>query len=150
LKGASDIDDAVNQFYENPDKYPNIAMPSAASAPPAPSNTIDHAGDTKGDAAQDGDGGYPQDTKGGDSHDTSGSHAQDTKEASPVYAPPPYAPPPKNAPSGKNAPPATFANPASNMRAVQHRPHTNPVIEAGHVRSRDEVCYILATVLVIG
>jgi len=45
-------------------------------------------------------------------------------EELPAYAPPSYQPPKQRA------------------NRAQRRPHTNAIIEAGHVRARDEVCLI--------
>jgi hypothetical protein len=83
-KGANTLEEAVGQFYENPEKY-TPAPPTKADPPPtkAPMN-------------------LPRDTK-----------AQDL--------PPQYTPPTRTA------------------RRTNVRPHTNPVIEAGHIRARDEV-----------
>jgi hypothetical protein len=53
-----------------------------------------------------------------------------TAEAkAPAYTPPPYAPP--------------YSPPANALAHFNRRPHTNPVIEAGHVRARDEVRFTL-------
>jgi hypothetical protein len=81
FKGADSIDEAVGQFYENPNKY----SASSVASKPKPLND-----------------------------------AKDSKNA--TYDPPPYAPP-------------------KALRASQHRTHTNAVIEAGHVRARDEVSF---------
>jgi hypothetical protein len=80
LKNADTIDEAVGQFYENPNKYSQSTVPST-------SNPVNHTKETK-------------------------------KQ---VYSPPPYAPPTRT------------------MGGPQRRLHTNAVIEAGHVRARDEV-----------
>jgi hypothetical protein len=84
FQGAASIDDAVGQFYENPNKH-------------AQSSAISKSNPVKQDAK--------------DNNNT-------------TYDPPPYAPPKNTA------------------RAVQRRPHTNAVVEAGHVRARDEVCFV--------
>ena len=74
LKGANTIEEAVGQFYENPNKYSYGVAPSMSKPV--------------------------------------------------VSAPPPYAA----------------------MSASRHRPYTNAVIEAGHVRARDEVRFTLTSV----
>lgn len=92
LEGANSVEEAVGQFYENPDKYSQEPVPSISQpAPPSPP--------------------APSMSKPGD-------HTQETN--APAYSPPPYAPP------------------AQTVHRQQHRPYTNPVIEAGHVRARDE------------
>ena len=87
LKGADTINEALNQFYENPNKYSHTPVPSM-------SNPVNHIKETK----------------------------------TQVYSPPQYAPP------------------AKNMSGPRRRPHTNAVIEAGHVRARDEVRFTLTSV----
>lgn len=89
LKGADTVEEAVGQFYDNPDKYAQSAAAGAVAVPDptSPFNPKMDPGVAK----------------------------------NPVYAPPVYAPP-VNAMGG---PPR------------QH--HSNAVIEAGHVRARDEV-----------
>lgn len=58
---------------------------------------------------------------------TDKSHTRaDSKAATPVYAPPP-------------GPPPSDTRPRVHAVAPRRRPHTNPVIEAGEVRARDEV-----------
>ena len=44
----------------------------------------------------------------------------------PAFAPPAFAPP-------------AYAPPANSSSGARRRPHTNAVIEAGHLRARDEV-----------
>ncbi|KAN0106717.1 hypothetical protein V8E51_009593 [Hyaloscypha variabilis] len=84
LEGASTVEEAVGQFYEDPEKY---------TPKPAPSKT-----------------------------DSVKQPLMDTKTQSgpPQYAPPQYAPP------------------TNTVSRPRHRPHTNPVIEAGNIRARDE------------
>jgi hypothetical protein len=82
LKDANTVEEAVTQFYENPNKYSHSAAPSTS----IPVNL-----------------------------------SKEAKTA--ASAPPPYA----------------------SMRAIRHRPHTNAVIEAGHVRARDEVRFNFAS-----
>ncbi|TAQ86452.1 hypothetical protein B7494_g5226 [Chlorociboria aeruginascens] len=79
LKGAKSVEEAVAQFYEDPDKY--------SHSPVSKSNPVDHA-----------------------------KEAKMRNDSPPLYAPP--------------------TTPAPITRS--HRPHTNAVIEAGHVRARDE------------
>lgn len=79
LKGANSVNDAVDQYYENPAKYTHSQ------------------GVSKSDPVK---------------------HTREAKM--PAYSPPSYPPP--------NA----------TMSAARHRPHTNQVTEAGHIRARDE------------
>lgn len=85
LKSADTIEEAVSQFYENPNKYSH----SPALGISTPVN------DAKKPGMQ-------------------------------VDAPPSYAPV------------------AQTMSRAQHSPHTNAIIEAGHVRARDEVRFKFA------
>lgn len=39
--------------------------------------------------------------------------------------------------------PPSYAPPTRAVRRANVRPHTNPVIEAGHIRARDEVKFTL-------
>ncbi|TVY27212.1 hypothetical protein LHYA1_G004663 [Lachnellula hyalina] len=88
LEGSNSVEEAVTQFYENPDKYSESAAAVSSMS----------------------------------SMSTPMASASDAKEAkTPIYSPPPYAPPPE-----------------TTRTMQQHRPHTNPVIQAGHVRARDE------------
>lgn len=86
IQGADSVDEAVGQFFENPDKYTAPPAPSSPNAPVA-------------------------------------NAAKNAQSQAPAYSPPPYAPPANINGSG----------------GPRRRPHTNPVIEAGHVRARDEV-----------
>jgi len=64
----------------------------------------------------------------GQHHDLS---AGDVKHQPPAYAPPPGSPPRTTSSTSRPA--------ASSSRAIAHPHHTNAVIEAGHVRAKDEV-----------
>lgn len=60
----------------------------------------------------------------------------------PVYAPPPNPPPPSSSNGNGNAPnyaPPAHPVPSASVSAALRRPHTNAVIEAAHVRAKDEV-----------
>lgn len=96
---------AVNQFYENPNKYSQSSAPPPAASISKP---VDHAEE-------------PSMPKPVDKPDDS---------TQPAYSPPPYAPP------------------TNNVNAQRRRPHTNPVIEAGNVRARDEVSLLLTMICV--
>jgi hypothetical protein len=41
--------------------------------------------------------------------------------------------------------PPPYAPPARNMGGARRRPHTNPVIEAGNIRARDEVRFLVSS-----
>lgn len=59
----------------------------------------------------------------------------------PAFAPPSYAPPGQSS-NNANAPayaPPAHPPPSSSVSAALRRPHTNAVIEAAHVRAKDEV-----------
>ncbi len=94
LKGADTIDEAVGQFYENPDKYSQAPVPTANMSKSADNPT-------------------------------------DAKMQAPPESPPQYTP--------------AVATRSRIGYQKNHRPHTNQVIEAGNVRARDEVCFILAS-----
>lgn len=52
-------------------------------------------------------------------------------------------------PSGKDVPayaPPAYPPPSQSTSTVRYRPHTNQVIEAAHVRAKDEVCLTLTSV----
>lgn len=101
FQGANSVEEAVNQFYENPDKYSETAP--AAAAVPSMSTPVPVTSPSPSDA----------------------------KEAqAPIYSPPPYAPPPET------------------TTTMQHRPHTNPIIQAGHVRARDEVRFLFMYIFI--
>ncbi|GAB7353309.1 hypothetical protein MBLNU459_g3807t1 [Dothideomycetes sp. NU459] len=68
------------------------------------------------------------------SHTSQGQSSMDTKV--PAYAPPAH-PPPSNSSVPAYAPPA-HPPPSSSVSAALRRPHTNAVIEAAHVRAKDE------------
>jgi hypothetical protein len=93
LKGANTIDEAVGQFYENPNKY-SQSQTGDISKPP-----------------------------------------NDTKEAKlPAYSP--------SKDTSSYAP--SYSAPANTTSITRFRPHTNQVIEAGHIRARDEVGLMLS------
>lgn len=81
-QGASTIEEAVDRFYDDPDKYSRDPVKTSSKS------------DSKRDSKQ---------IKSRD------------------YLPPAYAPR------------------ATNTNGQSYRPHTNPVIEAGHIRAIDEV-----------
>jgi hypothetical protein len=109
----------VGQYLDDPKKYSrNPAPPASIPNPSNPwvasmsNNPVTHPADTKTTNVPD-----------------SVNYSRDTKtsnDAAPADLPPSYAPP--------SHPP-----PASNSARRQYRPHTNPVIQAGQVRARDEV-----------
>ncbi|TVY32799.1 hypothetical protein LOCC1_G008712 [Lachnellula occidentalis] len=102
LEGSNSVEEAVSQFYENPEKYSEPPQPAAVPAYSMSSMSTPVTS--------------PRDAKGPSS--------SDAKEAkAPVYSPPPYAPPPGT---------------TAMQQQQQHQPHTNPIIQAGHVRARDE------------
>lgn len=125
------MDDALGQFLDNPKKYsqnpasptsiPKSSNPWAASmSNNAENNQVTRAMDSKTVNARDSVK-APKDTQ---------THVDAAPtDHPPVYAPPLYAPP-------SNPPPAGHS-----IRR-QHRPHTNPVIQAGEIRARDEVSSI--------
>lgn len=124
------MDEAVGQFLDNPKKYSQGAtVPSASAANPSnpwaasmPNNPVSPPMDSKTAHVPDSVN-HPRDSK---------AHA----DAVPADAPPSYAPP--------SHPP-----PASSSVRRQHHPHTNPVIQAGQVRARDEVRFILDSVVAL-
>ena len=84
LEGANSVDEALNQYFENPNKYSHPVT------------------QTKG------------------SKESRDSHI-----------------PPASMPSSNMPPP--YTPPVNNVSGSRRRQHTNAVIEAGHVRARDEV-----------
>jgi hypothetical protein len=93
------MEEAVGQFYDNPDKYAQspVAVAVAVPDPTSPSNPKMGPGEAK----------------------------------NPTYSPPVYAPP------------------VGAMGATHRRHHSNAVIEAGHVRARDEVGFACPCPIVI-
>jgi len=108
----------VGQYLEDPNRHSQ----NSATAMVAP------VSDSKGEKSNGAD--SKDATSKGAEFNGASSKGVDSKDSSvPVYSPPPYAPPSKNT----NKPPMNTSN------GRVHRPHTNAVIEAGHIRARDEV-----------
>lgn len=93
FQGANTLEEAVGQFYENPEKYTPSLPPTKADPPPSKGGSVSQ----------------PRDPK--------------TQDLPPQYAPPTTSPP--------------------RQRRQPLKPHTNAVIQAGHVRARDEVRFTL-------
>jgi hypothetical protein len=78
--------------------------------------------------------------------------ANDSKDSEPqAQKVPDYAPPKDSEPQAQKAPnyappsyPPSYPTPSQDTRMASRRPHTNPVIEAAHIRARDEVRLALA------
>jgi hypothetical protein len=161
LQGANSIDEAVSQFFENPDKYSQASV--STSHPPHHDKNMSQAFSSNLEKNHDYESkmlGNPENAgvmpvtpeksglipvapaNGGmipvnpehaglipaDSH--RGDEAKILADHTPKYAPPSYAPP-------------THARPAQSANGAPRRAHTNAVIQAGHVRARDEVRLLL-------
>jgi hypothetical protein len=158
LKGTNTIDEAVDQFYENPNKYSHNPVPSM-------SNPVNHPKDTKTPVDAPPSYAPSANTMSGSVPSMSNpvDHPKDTKTQ--VYSPPSYAPSantmsgqvpsmsnpvdhPKDTKTQVYSPPS-YAPPANTMSGPRRRPHTNVVIEAGNIRARDEVRFTLTSVVVM-
>ncbi|MCJ1310167.1 hypothetical protein MMC25_003828 [Agyrium rufum] len=121
LEGANTIDEAVGQYYENPEKYahkPTPIMPGVGQ-------------DTK-------DTKYDKETSDSMTAKETGESKESKESKMMADAPPTYnqSTTSNGSTTGASLQPTTSRSQSQQYK--QHKHHTNAVIEAGHLRARDE------------